>query len=141
MNGLEKSDLPIVAGKPAERSGARRRGIAGAKGRDQRECGPAKHGPDAEPGSRVTCAGPHTRSLNQEQSTAADPTPALMSASAFCGRDSSDWKKNAAPGVDGLTWTNTRRAWRQNLQSLHARVHGGGYRALASRRDGMIFDG
>jgi hypothetical protein len=64
MNGLEKSDLPIVAGKLA--NGAAREGVSGAKGRDQRECGPAKHGPDAEPGSRVTCAGPHTRSLNQE---------------------------------------------------------------------------
>ena len=49
-----------------ERSGTNREGVSGAKGRDQRECGPAKHGPDAEPGSRVTCAGPHTRSLNQE---------------------------------------------------------------------------
>src|SRR3984885_1566483 len=59
-----------------ERSGARRRGASGAKGRDQGECGPANHGPDAEPGSRVTCAGSHTRSRNQEQSTAADHTPA-----------------------------------------------------------------
>ncbi|MBV8107172.1 MAG: DUF2924 domain-containing protein [Hyphomicrobiales bacterium] len=37
-------------------------GARGAKGRGQGECGSAKHGPDAEPGSRVTGAGPHTRS-------------------------------------------------------------------------------
>src|ERR1700730_2095620 len=34
-----------------ERSGASREGVSGAKGRDQRECGPEKHGPDAEPGT------------------------------------------------------------------------------------------
>jgi hypothetical protein len=66
------------SGEACERSGARRRGASGAKGRDQGECGPANHGPDAEPGSRVTCAGSHTRSRNQEQSTAADHTPAAM---------------------------------------------------------------
>src|ERR1700731_3851809 len=49
-----------------ERSSASCRGASGAKGRDQGECGPANHGPDAEPGGRVTCAGPHTRSRNQE---------------------------------------------------------------------------
>src|ERR1700729_3928629 len=75
MNGPEKSDSPIVAVKPANEA-ARRRAASGAKGRDQGECGPANHGPDAEPGSRVTCAGSHTRSRNQEQSTAANHTPA-----------------------------------------------------------------
>ena len=43
-------------------------------------------------------------------------------------------KKNAAPGIDGLTWTQYEEGLEANLQSLHARVHGRGYRALASRR-------
>src|SRR6202043_982990 len=43
-------------------------------------------------------------------------------------------KKTAAPGVDGLTWTQYEEDLEANLQNLHARVHGGGYRALASRR-------
>src|SRR4051794_12837376 len=38
-------------------------GAGGAKGGDQGKCGPAKHVPDAEPGKRVTGAGPHTESL------------------------------------------------------------------------------
>jgi hypothetical protein len=45
MDGHEKSDPAIVAGKPtnkAERSGA--------KGGDQGKCGAAKHAPDSEPG-------------------------------------------------------------------------------------------
>src|SRR6516165_9944756 len=37
-----------------EQGGAIRRGAGGAKGWDQGECEPAAHGPDAEPGNRVT---------------------------------------------------------------------------------------
>jgi len=46
-----------------EQSGAIRGGVGGAKGGGQGECGPAKHGPDAEPGNRGTGTGPHTASL------------------------------------------------------------------------------
>src|SRR5207245_3452375 len=46
-----------------EQSGAIRRGVGGAKGGDQGECEPAKHALGAEPGSRVTGAGPHTACL------------------------------------------------------------------------------
>jgi hypothetical protein len=43
-------------------------------------------------------------------------------------------KKIAAPGVDGLTWTQYEEGLEVSFQNLHARVHGGGYRAVASRR-------
>ncbi len=46
-----------------ERSGAGSSGAGGAKGRDQGECGPAKHVPATEPAKRVTAAGPHTEGL------------------------------------------------------------------------------
>src|SRR6202022_4370370 len=42
--------------------GAPRRGVGGAKGGDQGECGPAKHVPDTAPGKRDTGAGTHTES-------------------------------------------------------------------------------
>src|ERR1700731_5167301 len=61
----------------SEQTGLGRCGARGAKGRGQGECGAAKHGPDAEPGSRVTRAGPHTRSRHQEQTGQADGAPAL----------------------------------------------------------------
>ena len=67
--------LAHSSGEAGERSGASCRGASGAKGRDQGECGPANHGPDTEPGSRVTCAGPHTRSRNQELKGAAHSAP------------------------------------------------------------------
>src|SRR6202521_688586 len=47
-----------------EQSGAIRRGAGGGKRWDQEECGTAKHGPDTEPGSRVTSAGSHTQSCD-----------------------------------------------------------------------------
>src|SRR5262249_51135326 len=43
-------------------------------------------------------------------------------------------KRNAAPGVDGLTWQAYEEDLEQNLIDLHARVHRGAYRALPSRR-------
>ena len=61
MYGREKSDPAIVvARKPTNKSGAIRRGVGGAKGRDQGECGPTKHVPDSEPDKRVTGVGSHT---------------------------------------------------------------------------------
>ena len=71
MHGPEKSDLVIVAMKPANKAkeahcggvcGGERSGVGGAKGGGQGECAPAKHALGSEPGSRDTCAGAHTAS-------------------------------------------------------------------------------
>ena len=43
-------------------------------------------------------------------------------------------KKNAAAGVDGVTWQHYGGRLEENLQTLHARVHSGAYRAKPSRR-------
>jgi group II intron reverse transcriptase/maturase len=43
-------------------------------------------------------------------------------------------KEDAAPGVDGLTWTDYELNLEHNLEDLHARIHRGAYRALPSRR-------
>ena len=69
MHGHEKSDLVIVAMKPANKAkeahcggvcGGERSGVGGAKGGGQGEYAPAKHVLDSEPGSRVTGAGAYT---------------------------------------------------------------------------------
>src|SRR5262245_3544228 len=69
MHGHEKSDLVIVAMKPANKAkkahcggicGGGRSGVGGAKGGGQGEYAPAKHVLGSEPGSRVTCAGAYT---------------------------------------------------------------------------------
>ena len=43
-------------------------------------------------------------------------------------------KRDAAPGVDDLTWRTYAADLDRNLTDLHARVHRGAYRALPSRR-------
>ncbi len=48
---------------------------------------------------------------------------------AFCAL-----KRDAAPGVDGLTWRTYEADLDRNLTDLHERVHRGAYRALPSRR-------
>ena len=69
MHGHEKSDLVIVAMKPANKAkkapcggvcGGGRSGVGGAKGGGPGEYAPAKHVLDSEPGSRVTGAGAYT---------------------------------------------------------------------------------
>ncbi|WP_431207006.1 hypothetical protein [Burkholderia cepacia] len=43
-------------------------------------------------------------------------------------------KRNAAPGVDGLTWWYYEEGLEEHLRRLHAQVHSGTYRALPVRR-------
>jgi len=43
-------------------------------------------------------------------------------------------KREAAPGVDGLTWWTYEADLERNLTDLHSRVQRGAYRALPSRR-------
>ena len=43
-------------------------------------------------------------------------------------------KRNAAPGVDGVTWQEYGKGVEERLQDLHDRIHGGAYRAQPSRR-------
>src|SRR6516165_4912482 len=43
-------------------------------------------------------------------------------------------KRDAAPGVDGLTWRDYEADLDCKIEDLHARVHRGAYRALPSRR-------
>jgi len=43
-------------------------------------------------------------------------------------------KRDAAPGVDGMTWETYERDLDRRIEDLHARVKSGAYRALPSRR-------
>ena len=43
-------------------------------------------------------------------------------------------KKNAAPGVDGVTWRDYETGLEDRIIDLHSRVHRGTYRAQPSRR-------
>ncbi len=43
-------------------------------------------------------------------------------------------KRNAAPGIDGLTWAEYGKDEEQRLVALHSRIHQGRYRATPARR-------
>ena len=66
----------------------------------------------------------------QEQFTALlhHVTPQLLEESYYA------LKREAAPGVDGVTWQEYRTGLAERLSDLHSRVHRGAYRAQPSRR-------
>ena len=43
-------------------------------------------------------------------------------------------KKSAAPGVDGVTWSDYEANLEANIEDLHSRIHRGAYRAKPARR-------
>jgi RNA-directed DNA polymerase len=43
-------------------------------------------------------------------------------------------KRDAAPGVDGMTWPDYERDLEHKLSELHEKIHRGAYRAQPSRR-------
>ena len=49
MHGLEKSDLAIVAMKPANKAGPPAAAVGGAKGGDRGKHGPTTHATDTQP--------------------------------------------------------------------------------------------
>jgi group II intron reverse transcriptase/maturase len=133
MNGQEKSAPAIVAAKPtnkAERSAAEpgepRAGTEGNAGQGGTHRTPsrdsASHGLD-----RVRQA---ARERKKERFTALlhHITVDRLEEAFF------DLKKNAAPGVDGLTWRDYETGLGRKLEDLHSRVHRGAYRASPSRR-------
>jgi hypothetical protein len=64
MHGRGESDPAIVAAKPTNKAGQLDAELVERRAGAEGECEPAKHGPDTEPGNRVTGAGAHTARRN-----------------------------------------------------------------------------
>lgn len=133
MNGLEKSDPAIVAMKPANKAGQpvaeRVEPRAGAKGNtDQPRTRRTQSRDSVSPGlARVRDA---ARQRKKEKFTAL-----LHHVTVDLLRDAFlALKRRAAPGVDGVTWTDYQADLEANLRDLHGRVHRGAYRAQPVRR-------
>ena len=133
MHEPEKSDLSTVAGKPAnnlEGSGAesveRREGAKGNTVETRTRRTPSRE--SVFPGlERVR---ERARQEKKERFTAL-----LHHVNVDLLRAAFSWlKRDAAPGVDGLTWREYEQNLEARLVDLHARVHRGAYRALPSRR-------
>src|SRR3954453_16810571 len=133
MHGGEKSDPAIVARKPANEAGRpaaepveRRAGAEGnaiqqrtRRAQDRASVsqvlGRVRQAASQRKGERFTALFHHL-SLN------------LLREAFFALR------RDAAPGVDGLTWRDYEADLEPRLADLHARVHRGVYRAQPSRR-------
>src|SRR5215217_6586083 len=133
MHGQEKSDPVIVARKPANKAGqpaaepVERR--AGAEGNaDQPSTRRAQDRVSLSQAlGRVRRA---ARQRKKERFTALlhHLSLDLLRVAFFA------LKRDAASGVDGLTWRAYEAELEPKLADLHARVHRGAYRALPSRR-------
>jgi RNA-directed DNA polymerase len=133
MHGREKSDSAIVAEKPtnnavptaAEPVEPR----AGAKGNARQQST-----------LRTQCRKRVSQALERVRRTARQRkkerfTALLHHISIDCLRMAFfALKRDAASGVDGLTWPTYEADLDRNLTDLHERVHRGAYRALPSRR-------
>jgi retron-type reverse transcriptase len=133
MHALGKSDRPIVPTKPPNNAG--RPATEVVEGR-----GLAKGNTGEQNAHRTQCRTCAPSALDRVREAAAKDKRMRFTAllhhvdvdrlrTAF-----SALKKDAAPGVDGVTWEQYAQNLEENLQGLHRRLHQGAYRAKASRR-------
>jgi group II intron reverse transcriptase/maturase len=133
MHGREKSGLAIVAAKPANNDGRpsaesveRRAGAEGNAGQDR-----TRRAQDRASVSKGLDRVRHVaRQRKKERFTALlhHVAPDLLRTAFFA------LKRQASPGVDGLTWPAYEADLDRRIEDLHERIHRGAYRALPARR-------
>jgi group II intron reverse transcriptase/maturase len=129
----EKSDSAIVAEKPTNKV-------------EQSTAEPAEPRAEAEENAsqQSTCRAQHRESVSQalgrirqaaRQRKKEKFTALFHHLTTDLLEDAyNELKKDAAAGVDGLTWKEYDVKLERNLKDLHTRLHRGAYRALPSRR-------
>jgi RNA-directed DNA polymerase len=136
MHEREKSDTAVVAVKPTNKAGA---SIAAAAEPVEPRAG-TKRNAGEQSTHRTLSRVRVTQALDRVRQAARPRTKEKFTAllhhlsinlfrEAFLAL-----KRDAAPGVDDLTWRAYAADLEANLTDLHARVHRGAYRALPSRR-------
>lgn len=133
MNGEEKSDLAIVAGKLPNKAGqsAAEAGEprAGAKGIvDQRGMCRTQGRESVFPSLDHIRQAARRDKRTRFTALLHHITPSLLEWAFF------RLKRDAAPGVDGVTWDQYEQGLPERLADLHGRVQRGAYRASPSRR-------
>jgi RNA-directed DNA polymerase len=136
MHEREKSDTAVVAVKPTNKAGA---SIAAAAESVEPRAGTERNAGEQSTHRtlsrvRVTQALDRVRQAARQRKKEKF-TALLHHLRVDLFREAfSALKRDAAPGVDDLTWRTYAADLERNLTGLHARVHGGAYRALPSRR-------
>ena len=133
MRGPEKSDLSIVATKLANKSG---QPVAESVERREKAEGNTEGQHTRRTQSRENVSQGLDRVREAAQQRKKDRFTALLHyVTVDRLRDAySSLKREAAPGVDGVTWQSYKQDLEVNLTRLHEKVHRGTYRALPSRR-------
>jgi group II intron reverse transcriptase/maturase len=129
----EKSDLSILAVKSANKGGN-----PSAESMERRE------GAEGNAVENCTCRTPSRESVFQGLDRVRQAAKARKKERftallhhvdvELLGAAFSWLKRDAAPGIDGVTWKEYEQNLEENLIDLHARVHRGAYRALPSPR-------
>src|SRR5438552_3666505 len=131
MNGHGKSDRFVVPANPPNKAAAAEAGEERERAKGNAD-GKTRPGRSAGPG--VSSALDRVRQVARQDKEARF-TALLHHATvhrlmlAF-----DDLKKDAAPGVDGVTWREYEQDLAANLRDLHERVQSGRYRASPGRR-------
>ncbi len=135
MNGGEESDRTIVPMTPVNKATEQQAEAAElAEGRVRaKENTGQPHMPPAQNGRGVSQGLSGVRKVAQERreerfTTLQHVTPELLEASY------KKLQKQAAPGVDGVTWRQYGEGLEDRIKDLHGRIHRGGYRAQPWRR-------
>src|SRR4051795_7782361 len=143
MHEPEKSDLAIVAVKPAnkveppapERSAAKRKAAEPV----ERRAG-TKGNADQQSTYRTQSRASVSQALERIRKAASKRKKERFTAlyhhinTELLEEAFFELEENAAPGVDRLTWKDYEADLERNLEDLHDRVQRGAYRALPSRR-------
>src|SRR3984893_12489862 len=133
MSAMEKSDLPEVARKRANRAvsaaaeSVERRG--GAKENAELQTTVRTQGREAVSQAQVRIREAVSRNRQGKLTALLHHINIDVLRASFFGL-----KKSAAPGVDEMTWADYVEDLEANLVDLNNRVHTGAYRALPSRR-------
>src|ERR1700687_1836271 len=133
MSAMEKSDLPEVARKRANKAASaaaepvERRG--GAKENADQQSTVRTQSREAVSQAQARIREAVTRNRQGKLTALLHHINIDVLRTSFFGL-----KKTAAPGVDEMTWIEYAEHLEANLLDLHARVHTGAYRALASLR-------
>ena len=140
MNAMEKSDLPKVAGKRANKAASAAAEFVEPRGRAKEN---AELQSTVRTQSRAAVSQAQGRIREAVIRNRQDKLTALLHhlnidvlRASFFGL-----KKFAAPGIDEMTWTEYAEGLEENLLGLHGRVQTGAYRALPSRRTYYSEDG
>ena len=131
INAAEKSDTPVVPKKLLNEAGAEEA---------VEERGVAEGNAGEAPAGRTQSRGTASKGLEGIREAAKRErrmkftsllhhiTPSLLVESFY------ELKRNAAAGVDGMTWGEYENVLYQRVHELHREIHTGAYRAQASRR-------